>query len=160
MKKFYLAHQFKYRFFVREIELQLEKDFNIELINPFFDSKRKDIEQLNNENIKLAVRLKYSDKDATKIVKGDLSLIDKSDGIISIIVDSESIGSYMEIFYCGFVLHKPVYIIAPNIKIRKHLWIRCCSTKQFASVNSFKKWLKKKGYSNNTINKTTFGVRI
>jgi len=140
MKHYYLAHQLKHRFLVREIELQLEKKFNIELVNPFYDGKRRDIQKLDKGNFK---RTDFSLKDAKKIVENDLKAIDRSDGIVSIIIDIESIGSYMEIFYGYHVLHKPVYVISPDVKIRKHIWIKSNSTKQFSSITNFEKWLKR-----------------
>jgi len=140
MKKYYLAHQFKYRFFVREQELRLEKEYNIILDNPFYDAaKRQDIEIADK-----GIKRKFSKIDCDEIVGNDLSMIDNADGIVSIIIDDESLGSYMEIFYCSHDLYKPVYLICPVDKIRNHIWIRKFATKRFKNITDFEKWLIKK----------------
>jgi nucleoside 2-deoxyribosyltransferase len=140
--KLYLTHQFKYRHIIREIELDIEKKYNIILDNPFYDAdKRQDIEKADN-----GIQREFTQQDCIDIVNNDLNMINESDGVLAIISDEETLGSYMEIFYCAFVLNKPVYMICPLNSIRKHIWIRCFSCEQFEDLIKFEEWLMENGY--------------
>ena len=141
--KFYLAHSLLERKKIRRIEEQLEQELGIELINPFYDTNRMDIQKIDKGR-----RVPFSKKsDYKKIVEGDLKLIRGADGIIAFVGKKLSVGSMMEIFYAARILkNKKIYLVIQNKKIRYHPWLVYCADEIFTSVNELKEFLEKSKY--------------
>lgn len=144
MKILYLAHNFYDRKLMRKWELKLEGKYNISLDNPFYDNDRNDIKALDklkdhskeqNEYFKLRNTIDMVDK----IVDGDLVMIRKADGLVTVI-KSASIGTSMEIFYASRILRVPVYVITKNYNF--HPWIKKHATKIFRTRREFEKFVK------------------
>ena len=60
-------------------------------------------------------------EDSRVIVLADLRRIRENDGVIAFISEKLSIGKIMEVFYCAYMLKKPVFIVTK--KYSKHPWI-------------------------------------
>lgn len=138
MKKFYLAHPFDTRKWVRKWELKLEKEFGVVLVNPFYDLVRSDIEQIDagrNE--------RYEKLDPIELVNRDLSAIHSADGLVGIIDGSLSYGTIMEIVY-AWSYHLPVYSIITNGH-HGHPWLMYHSTRVFRSLMEFEGYLTSLG---------------
>jgi len=140
--KLYLAHPLIDRKWVREWELKLEKISNIEFMNPFYDNPKESdaIQKIDAGKIK-----RYDVSiDCEDIVEGDLELIKNSDGVFAILTSGLSIGTFMEIFYAGYILKKPVYVFAKDKKdLIHHPWIKYLSAKRFTNKKDTEKFFKK-----------------
>jgi hypothetical protein len=132
--KLYLAHPILDRAWVREYELKIEKEFDIELDNPFYDGKeRGDIKGIDAGTVApYDISLDFND-----LATGDLEAIDSSDGLLAVVTASPSIGTYMEIFYNARILKRPTYIVILNDQFRTHPWLRFCATQRFFDMISF-----------------------
>lgn len=137
--KLYLAHNLDTRKQIREIELELERKYNIELVNPFYDTVRDDIKKIDEG---VNTRWEISMKACKNLVKRDLSNITRSDGLLAIII-KPSIGTTLEIGYAK-ATGKKIFIIS-EIYI-KHPWIKVYATKRFKNFIAFENWLIKEGY--------------
>src|SRR3990167_6437765 len=109
--KFYLAHPFETRQKTRVWEEKVERKYGIELVNPFYDLDREDINAIDS-----GCKEKYAMTDVEKaiLVRRDLAEIRKADGVVAVIDGSVSHGTIMEIVYGGIVFGKPVFIICTN----------------------------------------------
>jgi len=142
MIAFYLAHNFYDRKMLRKWELKLETKYNISLANPFYDNDRNDIKELDKLKDRSKEQREYLRKrDIDLIVEGDLEMIRKSDGVVTML-NSPSFGTPMEIFFASKVLHIPVYIITK--KYTYHPWIRKYATKIFKNRTEFESFVKQK----------------
>jgi len=154
MKKllFYFAHNFNDRKEFRKIELELEKELNIELFNPFYDDPSRqeemaelDLREANDENrIKqlhaknFKNRFNTDEVDANLIVRRDLTNLAKCDGLFTI-CKSPSFGTAIEI--CNAVLmRKIIYFIGEVYS--EHPWIKIYVTKTFKNLDEFKQFFK------------------
>lgn len=151
MKKFYLAHNFYDRKVVRKWEIIIEGKYNIVLDNPFYDNDRNDIKELDRLKDHSVEQGKYftqrnTGKMCTDIVEGDLEMIRKSDGLLTII-KSESIGTSMEIIMAARIYNIPVYVI--TTKVAMHPWIKYFATKIFRTRAGFEIWLQQEGMRKN-----------
>ena len=145
--RLYFAHNFNNRFEFRKIELQLEKELNIELFNPFYDDSSR-IEEMRELDSRLNTSKKNTKNfenqfnrdcdSADLIVKRDLKNLAASDGLVTL-VEKPSIGTTIEI--CNAVLmKKPVYFISEIY--RNHPWIKIYATKTFKNLKEFKEFIK------------------
>ena len=134
--KLYLAHPFDSRKKVREWELKMEAKYAIDLINPFYDGDRTDVDKLDKGLV-----LNRTDEENVSLVEGDLKQIKKSQGIVAIVDGARSYGTIMEIVYGGILFGKPVFIIVTNGHIN-HPWLQVHGTKLFASFKDFERALK------------------
>lgn len=142
--KLYLAHSLRTRKNVRKIELEIEKEFNIELLNPFYDVNRPEIKKMDKGK---QTRFEFSLKKCKEIRKKDLDLIISCDGLLCIVIKSHKmIGSFKEMCF-AYENNKPVYLISFEKYARNHLWNRAESEKRFKTIKEFTDWLKKEGYS-------------
>jgi hypothetical protein len=132
MKTWYLAHQLKYRQEVREIEKKIESTYKIFLLNPFYDTGRTDVIDLDTGKIK--DRYSFTLQECKKTVNDDLMWIRNTDGVLCILKDGDAIGSFMEVFYASKIMDKPVYLVCPSKKIREHLWIKALTFKTFRNL--------------------------
>jgi len=139
--KLYLAHPGPDRHWVRELELQMEKELNIELINPFYDrTERNDIKKIDAGKMSL-----YSGRlDAKGIVEGDLAAVREAEGVLAFLTESLLLGTAMEIFFNAYVLHKPTYLIISRKEWTHHPWLEYLATKRFNSVDEFKAYWRRK----------------
>jgi len=149
--KLYLAHNFDDRFKIRKIEHRLEKNYNLELYNPFYDTVRDDVRKLD----KLGVTRKeiygkmqvWSKKKCKSLVERDLKAIRHSDGLLTIIY-SATIGTSMEIISCAYFYRMPVFIITKTHF--GHAWLKYMANtsngKIFKNLKEFENWLEKEGY--------------
>jgi len=134
--RFYLAHPFDDREWIREWESETEKELGIELLNPFYDSERADIVDID------AGRSERYDVDPRFIIEHDVGIILCSDGIVAFVTGSFSIGTIMEIVYARS-LGKPVYLIVTN-KQDGHPWLQYHATKIFKSTTAFVGYMKRR----------------
>jgi nucleoside 2-deoxyribosyltransferase len=136
----YLAHPGPDRHWVREVELELEKDLGIDLINPFYDiENRPEIKKIDKGKMSLYDKRLH----AKKIVEGDLNAIVRSDGVLAFLTESLVLGTSMEIFWCAYILRKPVYLIITRKEWWYHPWLEYLGTKKFISDAAFKRWWRK-----------------
>jgi len=140
----YFAHNFNNREEFRKLELQLERELNIELFNPFYDdpSRKEEMEVLDGKNSTDKERIKYfrdpNEEFSKLIVKRDLQNIAKCDGLFTIIL-KPSIGTTIEI--CNAVLmRKPIYIVSKDYK--DHPWIKVYADFRFSTIEEFKQHIK------------------
>lgn len=116
-KIFYLAHPTVARNEIRDWEIEVEKKYNITLLNPFFDNYINDSTELKGGKNYI------DDSDYKSIVEGDLKAIDRCDGVLAIMTEN-SVGTAMELFYNSVHLSKPTYIIMEDSKLMHHPWLK------------------------------------
>lgn len=139
--KLYLAHNLYTRKKIRKVELALEKKYNIELANPFYDRKRKHIKKIDKG---ICTRWEFGGKECIDIVMNDCEMIDNSNGVLAIVSElSQHIGTILEIAY-AFHHKKLVYVITDTFY--NHPWIRVYANKRFRNFDEFENWLEKEGY--------------
>jgi nucleoside 2-deoxyribosyltransferase len=131
--KLYLAHPTTSRRGVRAWELQFEKQTGVELMNPFYDTARKDIDNLDNGT---STRWDVS----SDVVNADLDMIKEADGIVALVDGSISYGTTMEMVY-AFQWNKPVYVICTNGHA-DHPWIRYHASKIFLCTGEFTSFIE------------------
>lgn len=141
----YLAHSFERRHEFRIIELTLERNFNINLHNPFFDSMtRKDRRYiLSKQTMNECLTIPRTQQDCEELVYRDLESIDKRDGILTIIHEP-SIGTTLEISH-AHKTGKLVFVISE--KYSEHPWIRVYADYRFKTLDEFIHWLNNEGYA-------------
>jgi hypothetical protein len=144
MKKYYLAHPYGARQWVREWELKIERDLGIEVINPFYDRQAEQIAALDRlKTVSTTSLQKYTDGlNEFEIVGDDLGQITKADGIIAILTDEVAIGTPMEIFFSAFVAKHPTFVICLYKPFQNHPWIKALATKRFNTVEEFEEFAK------------------
>ena len=135
MKRFYLAHPFDTRKWVRDWELRLEKELGVTFVNPFYDLTRSDIEQADAGRTE-----RYEKINPADIVERDVQAIHSVEGLVGIVDGSLSYGTIMEIVY-AWSYHLPVYLIVTNGHYG-HPWLVYHSTKIFQSLEAFETWLE------------------
>lgn len=134
VRRLYLAHSIDARKEVRAWELAIEKRFNIELVNPFYDSaERAHIERLD------AGTITRFDVDPDFIVKGDIAAILDSQGIVAIVGPQTTYGTIMEIVY-AYLNHKPVYLVVTN-GFERHCWFRYHATVIFTNLQELEEYI-------------------
>ena len=118
--KLYLAHPLVLRKEIREIELDIEAVTGVEILNPFYDTGRDDIYEID------AGRKSREDKglDYRAIVKKDLGHIAECDGIVSYIEkEVYSLGTLFETWDTMVRYEdKIIYIVSPDCLMPP--WIR------------------------------------
>lgn len=138
--KLYLAHNLNDRYEIRKIELELEKKYDIELVNPFYDIVRDDIKDLDEGR---GNRYQLPMKRCVEVVKRDLNMILRCDGILAII-KSPSIGTTLEIAYAK-QFYRRIYIISE--KYIDHPWIKVYANRTFRNIDEFENWLRRNKYA-------------
>lgn len=132
--KLYLAHPLDSRKQLREWELEIEKRLDIEIINPFYDTNRQDVEMIDSGRKK-----RYEKLDESKIVQRDVAEIAKSDGIIAMVTGDISYGTIQEMVYAN-ILQKKVYSIITNGH-ENHPWLKYHSDEIFLNKKDFEEYL-------------------
>jgi nucleoside 2-deoxyribosyltransferase len=133
--KLYLAHNLDTRHEIRKWELQVEKKYKINLLNPFYDSKRSDIDKLDSGKI---TRWQLNDRRCHALVKRDLKMVDKCEGILAFVTHGV-IGTMLEIGYAR-ATGKKIFVISKDYIM--HPWIRVYANYRFATKEEFEEWLK------------------
>jgi len=132
----YLSHPIWEREWIRNVEKKLERELKVVFVNPFYDIPRTDIESINEGKIS-----PYGRKREYKtIVERDLETIDEVDGLLAFL-PYPTIGVSMEIFYAGYILKKPVFVITESQAL--HPWVRACSKGIYRNLEDFKKAWKR-----------------
>lgn len=131
--RIYLAHPILARKAVRERELRIEQRTGVELHNPFYDTGRGDIEEID------AGARGLWEIDPARIVTGDVADIRRSHALAAVLCDGQSIGTIMEIVY-AWMANKRVYIIDLANK-GGHPWIRFHANMIFPSWEEFEAFL-------------------
>lgn len=131
----YLAHPLDSRKEIREWELEFEKRTGITLVNPFYDTERKDVERIDAGRVE-----RYEKLIPKEIVERDLKEIDNSNGTVAFVTGALSYGTIMEMFYTK-MSNKPLYSIISNGH-ENHPWLKYCSTEVFKSKEEFEEYIK------------------
>jgi len=145
----YLAHSFERRHEIRIIELELERQYNLNLHNPFFDAMtRKDRRLILSKSPTAndCLRFKRTQADCEELVYRDLSNIDNRDGLFTIIHEP-SLGTAFEISH-AHKTGKLVFVVSERYS--EHPWIRVYVDYRFKTLDEFIQWLKKEGYAKKT----------
>jgi len=129
MKRFYGAHPFTSRAVFRQKELEWESRYEIEIVNPFEDLNRDDVQALDEH------RITRSQLDCHKLVQRDLIAILSCDAVIAYVNGDVSYGTIMEIFF-AWTMHKPVHLIITNGDF-DHPWLRECCEDIYWSFDEF-----------------------
>jgi len=151
LKKFYLAHSVELINSVRRFELNVQGNYNVDLVNPFINNTFENLSELKGLRSRNKV-IEYMNTRLTpelnrKIVKYDLEVLRKCDYILAIF-NEVSFGTTQEIFAAWYLYNMPVYVI--NVKYRNHPWlreiVRLSEGKIFSSRKEFKEWLNNEGF--------------
>ena len=132
-KNYYLAHPLASRHEVRKWELSFETRAGIQLLNPFYDVHRPDIEDLDSNIQNPRV------KDYIRIVEDDLGLLRSQEGLLCFLDNNPTIGVYQEMVY-GFLDKKIVHTIVRE-QLMTHTWINYHSKKMFRSLEEFEEFV-------------------
>jgi hypothetical protein len=142
---YYLAHPFDSRHRMREWELEMEKKYNIVMINPFFDQDRPDMELIEDNGTTLTslstreTRYGLSEHAVNQLVQRDLDLIMDCDGIIAIVDGSLSYGTIQEMVYASLNGSQVLSVIS-NGHIG-HPWLRYHSDYVFENLEKLEEYL-------------------
>jgi nucleoside 2-deoxyribosyltransferase len=128
--KLYLAHPFLDRYEIRLWEDTFEYRTGIELVNPFYDVNREDIDLID------AGKKARFDLDPEKIVMQDLNTMFDCDGILAVITKSQTVGTIMEIAYAYNNLDGPIYLVCPP-DLENHPWLQHHATTIFSCLAEF-----------------------
>jgi len=139
--KLYLAHPLEMRHEIRSIEKSIEETTGVELINPFYDTGRDDIEAIDRGE----KTRNSADIDPATIVGKDIGQIMYADGVVALVTkQTHQIGTICEIWFCAMQAHKPVYIVSSDCQM--HPWIRfiveASGGMMFGSWDEFTEFLK------------------
>jgi len=119
------------------MELEIEKELNIELLNPFYDdvSRTTEMSKLDSGEIK-----KWHIVAADELVARDLKNLASCDGLFTII-ESPSIGTTLEIANAKLMC-KPIYVVSKDY--HNHPWIKIYATEKFETLDQFKIYIQRK----------------
>lgn len=124
----YLAHSFEDRHMVRTWEQVLRKDYNVKILNPFYDSKH------NVELMDKGFKTRYDVP--LDVVHNDIELIKQCNPFVAIFTESFTIGTIMELVYAS--LHEKTRIVIGPKKITDHVWIKAHSDIRINSLDAFR----------------------
>lgn len=136
--KRYLAHPFATRHTTRKWELAMERLYNVELVNPFYDAPdRTDVEMTDASRNE-----RYEKLVPDELVARDLKQIQMADdGILAVIDGAISYGTIMEIVYAA-TYKKSVWLIVTNGH-HDHPWLVHHADKIFTSFDEFEQELQR-----------------
>lgn len=163
--RFYIAHTFEERQWVRDEFIPALQKMGIETVNPFYNADgsykegRPEVRLADEIGMKgrfwAAVKKKHAN-----IVEVDLGLIDGCNGVIAFMAEGTT-GTTCEIFYTGGVfkwlasqkkipkkylkpfLGKYVFLVTTNSRLLKHPWLNYTCTRIFKTSRSLRRYLKK-----------------
>ena len=133
--KGYLAHPFDTRHWVRCWELEFETGTGVELVNPFYDLTRADIDPIDAGRVE-----RYEHLIASDIVGRDVDCIEACDFVVAFVTGDLSYGTIMEIVY-AFINGIPVYIICTNGH-EDHPWLVYHGKNVFTSIEKFENYMR------------------
>ncbi len=147
--KIYLAHSVELVNPVRRWEVNTESKFRIDLINPMRKNDFENVDEIKSLTSRKKV-VNYmqtlSTEISEKIVKYDLELLRKCDGLLAVF-NSPSIGTSQEIFAAHYLYQIPVYVICGDYTA--HPWIQSIvkqsGGKAFRTKRQFTKYLDEQG---------------
>jgi len=128
--KYYLAHPFDSRKAMRQWELETEVQYDIEIINPFYDIGRCDVEPIDD-----GTKARYEGLNSTELVNRDLSAIWSCGGVIAYVNGDLSYGTIMEIVYAK-QFGREVHLICTNGQ-ENHPWLLHHSDFIYTSLEDF-----------------------
>ncbi len=127
---YYLSHPWDTRKMMRQWELRIEVDYDLEIINPFYDINRDDVLAIDN-----GIAGRYERLDPEVIVSRDLTAIAQSDGVIAYVDGSVSYGTIMEMVY-AYQLNRAISLICTNGH-EDHPWLVFHSDRIYTSLEAF-----------------------
>lgn len=133
--KGYLAHPFDTRHWLREWELKFEKATGIEIVNPFYDITRDDVEPIDAGRAE-----RYEHLIASDLVNRDVDCIKACDFVVAFVTGDLSYGTIMEIVY-AFINKIPVYIICTNGH-EQHPWLQYHGKHVFTTIEFFEHFIR------------------
>jgi hypothetical protein len=142
---FYLAHSVELISSVRRWELKIQGNYYIDLKNPFKNPSESIfmLKKLKTRKAILEYMKGLTPEVCVSIVKEDLELLRKCDGVVAIF-NEPSIGTSMEIFAAVYLYQIPVFVICKEYS--NHPWIiECCRVsggKTFKTRKDFEKELR------------------
>ena len=137
--KIYIAHPFDTRHDIEIWQHRTEIE-GIEFLNPFYDIERKDMEDVDQNNItRHDISTGKYLVDPEKIVSQDLNALTNCDAIMAYISGHTTIGTHMEMAY-AHMYGIPVHTIA--LQHKYHPWIQYHSTTIFDSLCEYEDYLK------------------
>lgn len=147
--RLYLGHSCELIDSVRRWEVRIEAKYRIDLINPFKGNSFENMDELRKLTTRrqLLRYMKTLDEETNnKIVKYDLELERKCDGVVAI-MNNPSIGTSQEIIAGALMYQMPVYVICGAYV--SHPWIcyltRISGGKSFKTRRQFEKYLDEQG---------------
>lgn len=139
MNKYYLAHPFNSRKYIRKWQLEFEKRTGFKFWNPFYPKRKWE-----NYTTKDTSTEEYYKriKDVNGLVEDDLRFMGKCPGVVAIIDGALSYGTIQEIVWAN-IFKKIVYVISTN-KQSLHPFLLYHATKTFDSFESFEEYINVK----------------
>lgn len=140
--KYYLAHPLKLRKHIRRVELGIEALYGLDLLNPFYDVHRPEIEKLDRGET-----LNDAEVDSIALVEKDLSLLEDCYGVLAVIADKcSSIGTICEMWH-AVVRRMPIFVISYDLG--NHHWVEYAVDKTGGKI--FKTWYEFAAYLEQSI---------
>jgi len=144
MLKLYLAHPLEARELCREAESRIECESSVDILNPFYDTQRKEIYKMDKGGLDrrsddFLLKLNFE-----KIVTTDLMHLESCDGVLAYVdLEYYTIGTICELWH-GLKHGKIIYIITPNCA--SHPWLRFMVIRSgggfFKDFDEFCQWCK------------------
>lgn len=132
--KLYLAHPFDSRHEMRQWELHLETALDIEIVNPFYDLERRDVDEIDSGRAS-----RYEKLNPAELVNRDINAIASCDGVIAYVNGDLSYGTIMEIVYANLT-NVTVYLICTNGH-HDHPWLKYHADHIFTSKDELEQYL-------------------
>ena len=130
----YLAHPFDARFEMRKWELATEVKYDIEIINPFYDITREDVDVIDS-----GIAGRYERLNPQELVNRDLEAIYSCDELLAIVNGCLSYGTLMEIVYAR-LCDKDISIVCTNGH-EKHPWLQYHADEVYTSLEEYEQTL-------------------
>ena len=111
-----------------------EKRTGIDLVNPFYDVKRDDVEEID-----LGRHERYEKINHKELVIRDVNKIYNSNGMVSFVTGDLSYGTLMEMVY-NYLINHPNYMYISNGH-QDHPWLKYHSTKIFTDLGNLERYL-------------------
>lgn len=135
--KYYLAHPFVNRKWIRTWEQGVEEEYGVELLNPFYDVERKDITEADINGVATY------EGNPNLIVGNDTALLQSCRGFIAIITGAISYGTIMEIIYAYFCPEVEHIILLVTNGAELHPWFRYHATHIVTTFTALEELIRK-----------------
>ena len=130
----YIAHPFDTRERIKAWQESVEARIDIDLVNPFYDITRKDIDEIDAGRAE-----RYEKLIASDVVSRDIEEIAKCDFMVAFVTGDVSYGTIMEMVYAG-THGVPVYLVCTNGH-EEHPWLKYHAEKVFTDVKDFEEFI-------------------